>query len=177
MRNAEGVSPRRGAVERELAPGMIARLWATTASHRSYDRGGGRRQGSYLLTTACPAHDDSLAWPAPAERHGRCRWIEPAADQAGSDLCLRVPCTAPGTFMYHPHADEIGADGDGHDGVLGHASARPELVSRRPDFVFLLNAYDVVPGSATPRINTMLTSPLDWNSRVFPASTRWSAGR
>jgi hypothetical protein len=37
------------------------------------------------------------------------------------------------------------------------------------DFVFILNAYDIDPGSFTPRINTMLDFNLwSWNSRVFP---------
>ena len=37
------------------------------------------------------------------------------------------------------------------------------------DFVFLLNAYDIEPGSYTPRIMTMLDFNLwSWNSRVFP---------
>jgi hypothetical protein len=37
------------------------------------------------------------------------------------------------------------------------------------DFVFLLNAYDIEPGSATPKIMTMLDFNLwSWNSRVYP---------
>ena len=37
------------------------------------------------------------------------------------------------------------------------------------DFCFLLNAYDIEPGSATPRVNTMLDFNLwTWNSRAFP---------
>jgi hypothetical protein len=37
------------------------------------------------------------------------------------------------------------------------------------DFVFLINAYDIDPGSATPRVNTMTDFNLwSWNSRVFP---------
>jgi len=37
------------------------------------------------------------------------------------------------------------------------------------DFVFLLNAYDIDPGSCTPKIMTMLDFNLwSWNSRIFP---------
>jgi hypothetical protein len=37
------------------------------------------------------------------------------------------------------------------------------------DFGFILNAYDIEPGSATPRVNTMLDFNLwTWNSRAFP---------
>ena len=37
------------------------------------------------------------------------------------------------------------------------------------DFCFLLNAYDIDPGSYTPKIMTMLDFNLwSWNSRIFP---------
>jgi len=37
------------------------------------------------------------------------------------------------------------------------------------DFAFILNAYDVDPGSYTPKVNTMLDFNLwTWNSRAFP---------
>jgi hypothetical protein len=37
------------------------------------------------------------------------------------------------------------------------------------DFGFILNAYDIEPGSATPSVNTMLDFNLwSWNSRIFP---------
>jgi hypothetical protein len=37
------------------------------------------------------------------------------------------------------------------------------------DFVFLLNAYDIDPGSYTPKVNTMTDFNLwTFNSRAFP---------
>jgi hypothetical protein len=45
----------------------------------------------------------------------------------------------------------------------------PNFMKVDRDFVFLINAFDVEPGSATPKINTMLDFNLwAWNSRVFP---------
>jgi FtsP/CotA-like multicopper oxidase with cupredoxin domain len=62
-----------------------------------------------------------------------------------------------------------GADGDGDDGLLGHASRDRKSAAVDRDFVFLLAAYDIDPGSATPRIMTMLDFNLwTFNSRVFP---------
>jgi hypothetical protein len=47
--------------------------------------------------------------------------------------------------------------------------AHPLIAPVDRDFVFLLNAYDVEPGSATPKTSTMLDFNLwTWNSRVFP---------
>ena len=69
-----------------------------------------------------------------------------------------------------------GADGDGHDGLLGHAPERPNnpmIDEGGPDFCFLLNAYDIDPGSARPRsAMTMMDFNLwTWNSRIFREST------
>jgi hypothetical protein len=45
----------------------------------------------------------------------------------------------------------------------------PSFMRVDRDFVFLLNAFDIDPGSFTPKINTMLDFNLwCWNSRVFP---------
>jgi len=74
-----------------------------------------------------------------------------------------------GTFMYHPHADEMVQMAMG---MMGAFVVHPKDPGRHRvdrDFVFLINAYDVDPGSYTPRVNTMLDFNLwSWNSRVFP---------
>jgi hypothetical protein len=45
----------------------------------------------------------------------------------------------------------------------------PKLHRVDRDFVFLLNAFDIDPGTRVPRVNTMLEFNLwAWNSRVFP---------
>jgi hypothetical protein len=78
-----------------------------------------------------------------------------------------------GTFMYHPHADEMVQMAMG---MMGFWVTHPKDPRRTPgytecdrDFCFLLNAFDIEPGSATPKIMTMLDFNLwCWNSRVFP---------
>jgi manganese oxidase len=77
----------------------------------------------------------------------------------------------PGTFMYHPHADEMVQMAMGMMGFwITHPKDKHPLIDDVDrDFVFLLNAYDIDPGSATPKIMTMLDFNLwSWNSRVFP---------
>jgi hypothetical protein len=45
----------------------------------------------------------------------------------------------------------------------------PKLHRVDRDFVFLINAFDINPGSYVPKVNTMLEFNLwAWNSRVFP---------
>jgi hypothetical protein len=74
-----------------------------------------------------------------------------------------------GTFMYHPHADEMLQMAMGMMGlfIVHPKNPRQHRVDR--DYGFILNAYDIEPGSATPRVNTMLDFNLwTWNSRAFP---------
>ena len=59
-------------------------------------------------------------------------------------------------------------------GMMGfwvtHPKARHPLIDEvQRDFCFLLNSYDIDPGSYTPKIMTMLDFNLwSWNSRIFP---------
>jgi FtsP/CotA-like multicopper oxidase with cupredoxin domain len=74
-----------------------------------------------------------------------------------------------GTFMYHPHADEMQQMAMGMMGswVTHPRDIRQHAVER--DYVLLLGAYDIAPGSYTPRTNTMLDFNLwTFNTRVFP---------
>ncbi len=77
----------------------------------------------------------------------------------------------PGTFMYHPHADEMTQMAMGLMGLwITHPRKRhPHIADVQRDYAFLLNAFDVEPGSMTPRVNTMLDFNIwSWNSRIFP---------
>jgi FtsP/CotA-like multicopper oxidase with cupredoxin domain len=74
-----------------------------------------------------------------------------------------------GTFMYHPHADGIVQFAMGMMGIIVVHPHDTALRAVDRDFAFLMNAYDIEPGSYTPRVNTMLDFNLwTWNSRVFP---------
>ncbi|MDO9133115.1 multicopper oxidase domain-containing protein, partial [Hydrogenophaga sp.] len=79
-----------------------------------------------------------------------------------------------GTFMYHPHADEMVQMAMGMMGFwVTHPKAKHPLIEDvQRDYCFLLNAFDVEPGSMTPQVNTMLDQNIwSWNSRVFPGIT------
>lgn len=74
-----------------------------------------------------------------------------------------------GTYMYHPHADEMVQMGMG---MMGMFVVHPKDVNERPverDFAIMLHAWDVKPGTATPQVATMLDFDM-WtmNSRIFP---------
>jgi manganese oxidase len=89
----------------------------------------------------------------------------------GKTFVYEFTARRPGTFMYHPHADEMVQMAMGMMGTwITHPKTKHPLIDEVDrDFVFLLNAYDIDPGSYTPKIMTMLDFNLwSWNSRIFP---------
>ena len=74
-----------------------------------------------------------------------------------------------GTFMYHPHADETTQMAMGMMGFWVTHPRDPHAMPVDRDYVFLLNAYDIDPGSYTPNVSTMLDFNLwTFNSRAYP---------
>ncbi|MBX3610430.1 MAG: copper oxidase [Hydrogenophaga sp.] len=89
----------------------------------------------------------------------------------GKTFVYEFVARRPGTFMYHPHADEMVQMAMGMMGMwVTHPKGKHPLIAEaQRDYCFLLNAFDVEPGSATPQVNTMLDQNIwAWNSRVFP---------
>jgi manganese oxidase len=89
----------------------------------------------------------------------------------GKTFVYEFVARRPGTFMYHPHADEMVQMAMGMMGfwITHPKNPHPLIDEVDRDFVFLLNAYDIDPGAATPKIMTMLDFNLwSWNSRIFP---------
>ncbi|HEX5739230.1 MAG TPA: multicopper oxidase domain-containing protein, partial [Hydrogenophaga sp.] len=90
----------------------------------------------------------------------------------GKTFVYEFEARRPGTFMYHPHADEMVQMAMGMMGFwVTHPKQKHPLIENvQRDYCFLLNAFDVEPGSMTPQINTMLEQNIwSFNSRVFPA--------
>ena len=94
---------------------------------------------------------------------------------AGKTFVYEFEARRPGTFMYHPHADEMTQMAMGMMGFwvthprLDKQGRHPHIENVQRDYCFLLNAFDVEPGSMTPKVNTMLDFNIwSFNSRVFP---------
>ena len=93
------------------------------------------------------------------------------AIEPGKTYVYEFVARRPGTFMYHPHADEMVQMAMGMMGFwVTHPKQKHPLIDEVDrDFCFLLNSYDIEPGSYTPKIMTMVDFNLwTWNSRVFP---------
>lgn len=160
-------------VVREIAPGMQAQLWGYN----------GQSPGPTIevvegdkvrifVTNRLPEHT-TIHWHGqrlPNGMDGVGGLTQPQIPP-GKTFVYEFEARRPGTFMYHPHADEMTQMAMGMMGLwITHPKARHPLISEvQRDFCFLLNAFDIEPGSATPRVNTMLDFNLwTWNSRAFP---------
>ena len=87
----------------------------------------------------------------------------------GKTFVYEFEMTKSGTFMYHPHADEMIQMAMGMYGSLVVHPKNPNQHRVDRDFIFVMTAYDIDPGSYTPRVNTMTDFNMwTWNSRVFP---------
>ena len=158
-------------VEREIAPGMIARLWGYN----------GQSPGPTIecvegdkirifVTNRLPEHT-SIHWHGillPNGMDGVGGLNQPQI-KPGKTFVYEFEMKKSGTFMYHPHADEMVQMAMGMMGFIVVHPKDPALYRVDRDFVFLINAYDIDPGSFTPKISTMLDFNLwTWNSRAFP---------
>ncbi|OGU17261.1 MAG: copper oxidase [Geobacteraceae bacterium GWC2_53_11] len=160
-------------VVREMAPGMKAHLWGYNGQSPgpTIEVVEGDRVRIFV-TNRLPEHT-SIHWHGqrlPNGMDGVAGLTQPAI-QPGKTFVYEFAARRPGTFMYHPHADEMTQMAMGMMGFwVTHPKARHPLIDEvQRDFCFLLNSYDIDPGSYTPKIMTMLDFNLwSWNSRIFP---------
>ena len=158
-------------VVRELAPGMKANLWGYNGQSPgpTIEVVEGDRVRIFV-TNKLPEHT-SVHWHGqllPSGMDGVTGLTQPGIPP-GKTFVYEFVARHAGTFMYHPHADEMNQMAMGMMGfwVTHPKNPRQHAVDR--DYVMLLSAYDIEPGSYTPRTATMLDFNLwTFNSRVFP---------
>ncbi|MEJ8847768.1 copper oxidase [Variovorax rhizosphaerae] len=160
-------------VVREMAPGFKAHLWGYNGQSPgpTIEVVEGDRVRVFV-TNKLPEHT-TIHWHGqrlPNGMDGVAGLNQPPI-QPGKTFVYEFVARRPGTFMYHPHADEMTQMAMGMMGFwVTHPKGEHPLIDKVDrDFVFLLSAYDIEPGSATPKIMTMQDFNLwTWNSRVFP---------
>jgi FtsP/CotA-like multicopper oxidase with cupredoxin domain len=158
-------------VVRELAPGMKANLWGYN----------GQSPGPTIecvegdklrifVTNKLPEHT-SIHWHGVLLPNGMdgVGGLTQRHIPVGKTFVYEFQMNKSGTFMYHPHADEMVQMAMG---MMGFIVVHPKNAKLNPvdrDFVFLINAFMIEPGSYTPKVAEMLDFNLwAWNSRVFP---------
>ncbi|MFY7865484.1 multicopper oxidase family protein [Roseateles sp.] len=161
-------------VVREMTPGFKAHLWGYNGQSPgpTIEVVEGDRVRIFV-TNRLPEHT-SVHWHGqrlPNGMDGVAGLTQPAI-KPGQTFVYEFTARRPGTFMYHPHADEMTQMAMGMMGMwITHPKQRnhPQIAEVQRDFCFLLSSYDVEPGSYTPKPMTMTDFNLwTWNSRIFP---------
>jgi FtsP/CotA-like multicopper oxidase with cupredoxin domain len=158
-------------VVREMAPGFKAHLWGYNGQSPgpTIEVVEGDRVRIFV-TNKLPEHT-SVHWHGqrlPNGMDGVTGLTQPGIPP-GKTFVYEFVARRPGTFMYHPHADEMTQMAMGMMGFWVTHPKDPNFMKVDRDFVFLLSNYDIDPGSFSPKIMSMTDFNLfTFNSRVFP---------
>ena len=145
-------------VERELAPGMTARLWGYNGQSPGPTIEGVEGDRVRFFVTNRLPEATTVHWHGqhvPNGMDGVAGLTQPAI-QPGKTYVYEFELRRSGTFMYHPHSDEMVQMAMG---MMGFFVVHPRDPAERRvdrDFVWLVNAFDIEPGSYVPKVNTML---------------------
>ena len=160
-------------VVREMAPGMKAHLWGYNGQSPGPTIEVVEGDRVRIFVTNRLPEITTMHWHGqrlPNGMDGVSGLTQPPIEP-GKTWVYEFVARRPGTFMYHPHADEMTQMAMGMMGLwITHPKGRHPLIDEvQRDFCFLLNSYDIDPGSYTPKTMTMLDFNLwSWNSRIFP---------
>ena len=158
-------------VVREIAPGMKAHLWGYNGQSPgpTIEAVEGDKVRIFV-TNKLPEHT-TVHWHGmllPNGMDGVGGLTQPHI-KPGKTFVYEFVLKKSGTFMYHPHADEMVQMAMGMMGFFVVHPRDPKFMRVDRDFVFLLQRYDIDPGSYMPKVMTMTDFNLwTWNSRVFP---------
>ena len=160
-------------VVRQMSPSMKAHLWGYNGQSPgpTIEVVEGDRV-RFFVTNRLPERT-SMHWHGQRLPNGMdgVSGLTQKAIEPGKTYVYEFVARRPGTFMYHPHADEMTQMAMGMMGFwVTHPKTKHPLIDEvQRDFCFLLNAYDVDPGMRTPKTMTMLDFNLwSWNSRIYP---------
>ena len=160
-------------VIREIAPGMQAHLWGYNGQSPgpTIEVVEGDRVRIFV-TNRLPEHT-SVHWHGQRLPNGMdgVSGLNQPPIKPGQTYVYEFAAQRSGTFMYHPHADESTQMAMGMMGFWVTHAKDPGFMPVDRDYVLLLNAYDISPGSYTPKVSTMLDFNLwTFNSRAYPGT-------
>src|SRR5262249_35605736 len=133
-------------VLREMAPGFTAHLWGYNGQSPGPTIEVVEGDRVRLFVTNRLPERTSIHWQGqrlPNGMDGVAGLTQPAIEP-GKTFVYEFVARRPGTFMYHPHADEMLQMGMGMMGfwVTHPRAPHPAIAAVDRDYVFLLNAYD-----------------------------------
>lgn len=158
-------------VVREFAPGMNVNLWGYNGQSPGPTIEVVEGDRVRIFVTNKLPEPTSVHWHGqrlPNGMDGVAGLTQPGIPP-GKTFVYEFIANRAGTFMYRPHTNELVQMAMG---MMGFWVTHPRDLSKFAadrDFVFLLSAYDVDPGTYTPKVYAAVDFNLwTFNSRVFP---------
>ena len=159
------------AVKREFAPGMVVNCWGYngTSPGPTIEAVEGDRI-RLLVTNELPEHT-TIHWHGiflPNGMDGVGGLTQPHI-KPGETYVYEFTLKQNGTFMYHPHADEMVQMALGMQGMFIVHPRVPQSPKVDRDYCIMLHNFAVHAGTATPDPSVMTDFNMwTFNSRVFP---------
>jgi FtsP/CotA-like multicopper oxidase with cupredoxin domain len=158
-------------VVRELAPGMKAHLWGYNgqAPGPTIEAVEGDKVRIFV-TNKLPEHT-TVHWHGMVVPNGMdgVGGVTQPHIKPGQTFVYEFELRHSGSFMYHPHSDEMVQMAMGMMGTFVVHPRDPKFRRVDRDFVFIMSAYDIDPGTYLPKVSEMTDFNMwTWNSRVFP---------
>ena len=167
-------------VTREIAPGMTANLWGYNGQSPGPTIEAVEGDKVRIFVTNRLPENTAVHWHGqrlPNGMDGVGGLTQPHIPP-GKTFVYEFQLRRSGTFMYHPHSDEMVQMAMGMMGLFIVHPKDPAFRRVDRDFAFLLNAFDIEAGSRVPKVNTMLEFNLwCWNSRAFPGIDPFVVGK
>lgn len=160
-------------VEHEFAPGLRAHCWGYNGRTPgpTIEAVAGDRLRIYV-TNRLPA-PTTVHWHGlriPNGMDGVNGLTQPAIEP-GQTFRYEFTVSDPGTFMYHPHFDEMTQQGLG---MMGMFIVHPRQRQKNPadrDYAIMLSEWRIDPGASRPNPIEMVDfNILTMNSKVYPAT-------
>jgi manganese oxidase len=158
-------------VVREFAPGMKANLWGYNGQSPgpTIEAVEGDKVRIFV-TNKLPEHT-TIHWHGMLVPNGMdgVGGVTQPHIPVGKTFVYEFQLKKSGTFMYHPHSDEMVQMAMGMMGMVVVHPKDPHFRRVDRDFVFVMSAYRFDPGTALPKVAEMTDFNI-WtlNARVFP---------
>ncbi len=159
-------------VEREFAPGMKVKCWGYNGQTPGPTIEAVEGDRVRILVTNKLAEHTSIHWHGiflPNGMDGVGGLTQPHI-KPGETYVYEFTLRQHGTFMYHPHADEMVQLAVGMMGLFIVHPKEPERPRIDRDFAIMLHMWSIHPGTYRPDPAVMLDFNIfTFNSKVFPA--------
>jgi len=168
-------------VQREFAPGMVVNCWGYNGQTPGPTIEAVEGDHVRILVTNNLPEGTSVHWHGillPNGMDGVSGLLQPRI-LPGETWAYEFTLQQHGTFMYHPHADEMTQIALGMEGFFiihprptaGPTAGEPESPPADRDFAIFLAEWHIPPGAATPDTTVMTDfNTFTMNSRVFPGT-------